>query len=401
MATSVEVAFTLTTDDQPWFRIGDPVKGRLDNATYRLAGPQFIDISADLLDVSVVRGKNRDLDRYSAGQANVVLNNQSRAYDPLYPSSPYVGNIVPRREIRISTDNYVQFTGVIDDWNFQFTPEGRSVAEIVASDAFSLLARQSLTAGTATPQLSGARVSAVLDMPSVDWPSENRDIDEGVATLGADVFEGNALDYLTKVETSEQGGLFIGREGRIKFRDRSVYPTTDELVTFADDGSGIPFSLTAVNYGTELLFNQIVFTSDAGTAVADSITSQEEYGISSKTFDTLISTQEQLDELADFIINKYEDPEYRFERIAVRFDSLSGAQKEQLLQLDLNSVIKVQFTPNNIGDPIEQYGEVIRIAHQVTESEHVVEIGMASLDYTLLVFDDLQFGKLDLGALSF
>ena len=85
----------------------------------------------------------------------------------------------------------------------------------------------------------------------------------------------------------------------------------------------------------------------------------------------------------------------------MRFDSLSGAQKEQLLQLDLNSVIKVQFTPNNIGDPIEQYGEVIRIAHQVTESEHVVEIGMASLDYTLLVFDDLQFGKLDLGALSF
>lgn len=401
MATTVEVAFTLTTDDQPWFRIGDPVRGRLDNATYRLAGPQFIDISADLFDVNVVRGKNRDLDRYSAGQASIRLNNESRAYDPLYTGSPYVGNIVPRREVRVLTDNYVQFTGIIDDWNFEFTPEGRSVAEIVASDAFTLLARQQLTAGTATEQLTGARVEAVLDMATVDWPTENRDIDTGTSTLGTDVFEGNALDYLTKVETSEQGALFIGKAGRFQFKDRSVYPTTADLVSFADDGTGIPFTLTAVNYGTELLFNQIVFKSEFGTATANSITSQETYGISSQTFDTLISTQAELQDFADFLIQKYDEPEYRFERIRIDYESLTGAQKEQVAQLELNDVISVKFTPNNVGDPIEQYGELIRISHSVDTNTHVVELGVASLDYTLLVFDDLQFGKLDLGALSF
>lgn len=401
MATTVEVAFTLTTDDQPWFRIGDPVKGRLGNATYRLAGPQFIDISADLFDVTVGRGKNRDLDRYSAGVATIRLNNETRKYDPLYSGSPYVGNIVPRREVRISTDNYSQFIGIIDDWNFDYNPGGESVAEIVASDTLSLLARQQLTFGTAVEELSGARVTAVLDMPSVNWASENRDIDAGVATLGTGVFEGNALEYLTKVETSEQGALFIGRDGRFKFKDRSVYPTSDELITFADDGTGLPFTLTSVNYGTELLFNQIVFTSEAGTAVANSVTSQETYGVISQQFDTLISSQTQLEELADFIINKYDNPEYRFDAIRIHFDSLTGAQKEQILQLDLNDVIKVVLTPNNIGDPIEQYGEVIRINHDVTTQRHFIEIGMASLDYTLLVLDDLQFGKLDLGALSF
>lgn len=401
MATQVEVAFTLTTDDQPWFRIGDPVRGLIGNSTYRLAGPQFIDISADLIDVSTARGKNRDLDRYSAGGATITLNNESRAYDPLYSGSPYVGNIIPRREVRVSTDGFVQFTGLIDDWNLSYEPSGRSIAEIQCSDAFTLLAQQELTAGTATPETTGARVEAVLDMPSVNWPTENRDIDTGISTLGADVFEGNVLDYLATVETSEQGAFFIAKDGRITFKDRSVYPTTADLVSFSDDGTAIPFVSTTVNYGTELLFNQIIFTSQIGTAVADSIPSQELYGITSRTFDTLLSTQQQLDDLADFIINKYDTPEYRFDTVRINYNALTGAQKQQVLGLDLNSVIRVSFTPNNVGDPIEQYGEVIKINHDISLDEHFIEIGMASLDYTLLVFDDLQFGKLDLGALSF
>lgn len=401
MATKVEVAFTLTTDDQPWFRIGDPVKGLIGNSTYLLAGPQFIDISEDLVEVSTARGKNRDLDRYSAGNATIVLNNESRAYDPLYSGSPYVGNIIPRREIRVVTDNYVQFTGLIDDWNLTYEPSGRSVAEIQASDAFTLLAQQELTTGTATPQTTGARVEAVLDMPSVNWPTENRDIDTGISTLGADFLEGNALDYLAQVETSEQGAFFIAKDGRITFKDRSVYPTTADLVSFSDDGTEIPFASTTVNYGTELLYNQIIFTSAAGTAIADSIPSQELYGITSRTFETLLSTQDQLDEIADFIINKYDNPEYRFDTIRVNFNALTGSQKEQVLGLDLNSVIRVSFTPNNVGDPIIQYGEVIKINHNIGLDSYFIELGMASLDYTLLVFDDAQFGKLDLGALSF
>jgi hypothetical protein len=62
-----------------------------------------------------------------------------------------------------------------------------------------------LTPGTATAQFSGARVEAVLDMETVDWPTADRDIDTGASELGADVFDGNALSYLQKVEQSEAG----------------------------------------------------------------------------------------------------------------------------------------------------------------------------------------------------
>ncbi len=40
-------------------------------------------------------------------------------------------------------------------------------------------------------------------------------IDAGNSDLGADVFEGNVLSYLQKVEQSEGGLLFIDKSGRV------------------------------------------------------------------------------------------------------------------------------------------------------------------------------------------
>ena len=226
MTTQVEVGFELTVGDTPYFRLNDPVKGKLDNVTYRLAGPIFIDITQDVTSVAVKRGKNRELDRYSAGQVNIVLNNETRKYDPLNASSPYVGNIIPRREVRVTTDGFVVFTGVIEDWNLDYDITGKSNATIVGADAFTLLAQQTLTPGTATTQLTGERINAVLSQPTVGWPLTQREIDDGSAQLGADVFEGNVLSYLQKVESSEQGQLFMSSDGNVRFINGSITPTS-------------------------------------------------------------------------------------------------------------------------------------------------------------------------------
>lgn len=167
MATTVEVGFELTVGDTPYFRLNDPVKGKLNNASYRLAGPIWIDISDYVSSVAVKRGKNRELDRYSAASVSVSLHNEDRRFDPLNTASPYVGNIIPRRSVRVTTDGFVQFTGVIEDWNLDYDVSGKSDAIIVAADAFTLLAQQTLTAGTATTQLTGSRINAVLDRKSV------------------------------------------------------------------------------------------------------------------------------------------------------------------------------------------------------------------------------------------
>ena len=390
MATVVELG------NVEGFILDDPVAGVLNNTEYTLGGTVFLDITNRMISVGVSRGKNRDLDRFNAGSLQVVLNNNDRAFDPNYSPSPFFGAIIPRREVRVTVDGERVIETTIDDWNFDYDPDGSSQAEIVATDDFTLLARQVLATGTATPQLSGARVGEVLDQEDVAWPAEKRNIDAGVSVLGADLIEGNVLSYLQKIADSEQGLLFVGKNGDIVFRDRlDATPTSTTITEFKDDGTEIPFTLTAVNFGSELLFNEAIVTSIAGTATANNDRSRIAYGVQAVEVETLVSTQVQLQNIADFLVQKYGDPEYRFETIQVNLDTVGSANKATCLGLEIGDIISIEFTPNNIGDPILQFGQIIRIEHSIDTARHDMSISVASLDWTFLVLDDSVFGKLD------
>ena len=385
------------------FILDDPVAGVLDNTVYTLAGLVFKDITDRLISASIARGKNRDLDRVSAGSLTLQLNNDDRAFDPNYAPSPFAGSIVPRRELRLTVDGVRQITTTIDDWNFNYNPGGISVAEVTATDDFTLLARQTLTAGTATPQLTGARVAAVLNDPAVDWPADRRNLDAGTSFLGADVFDGNVLQYLQLVsDASEQGQIFMNKAGDVQFRSRlDATPTNTSVTAFADDGTGIPFTLTAVNYGSELLYNEAIVSSAAGTAVASNNRSQIAYGITSVSVDTLVDTTAQLQNLADFLVQKYGDPEYRFETISMNLNTMTAPNKATILGLEIGDVISVKFTPNGLGDPIEQFGQIIRVNQALDSVRHDVSLSVASLDWAFLVLDDPVFGILDVNHLAF
>ena len=395
MATVVEI------ETVEGFILDDPVAGVLGNAVYTLGGSVFTDITDQMIDLSIARGKSRDLDRFSSGALNIVLNNETRLFDPLYTSGALYNQIIPRRAVRITTDGLRQFTGVIDDWNFGYNPGGQSKAEIIATDDFTLLARQTYS-GTSIPQATGARVSAVLDSGGVAWSSDRRDISPGVSELEAETFSGNALEYLQKVETSEQGALFIAKDGDLTFLDRSAAtPTSDSLVTFADDGTGIGYTRVNVNYGIELLVNNVTVSSGVGTGSANNERSEKVYGISSEDLDTFLGSQPQLDNMATFIVSKYADPEYRFESVSMNLDTMSAPNKATVLGLELGDVIVIKFTPNGIGNQILQYGEIIKLDHEIEQIRHDVTIGVSALDWTFLVLDDSVFGTIDVNHLGF
>ena len=187
----------------------------------------FNDISSDVVSVSVNRGKDPQQDTFNAASCSVQLRNNLRQYDPDFPSSPYQGLIVPTGEIKISSNDQIIFTGFITDWNFSYSPDGESLAEIVASDAFWNLNNQTLTEFFPTEQSSSQRISSVLSRPEVGgttiWTPSKRVISPGLAILGDyDVEDGtNALAYLQEIEKSEPGRLFIDKLGRIVFRSRN------------------------------------------------------------------------------------------------------------------------------------------------------------------------------------
>jgi hypothetical protein len=376
------------------FTLDDPIKGVIGSTEFVIGGVSFEDVTSRVRSLTIQRGKNRDLDRFNAGGLSVEFNNTDRAFDPLFAASPFFGDVVPRRDVRVLADGTAQYVGKVTDWNLGYDPSGQSIAALEASDGFTFLAQQILTPGTATVQTSGARVSEILSQETVDWPLGDRDIDTGASELGADVFEGNALTYLQKVELSEGGLLFIDKDGRVAFKDRLATPTVDNVTVFADDGSGIPFAPALVEYGTEQLYNQITVTSPAGTATANGALSQTRYGILERDVQTLLSTVTQVEDYADFLVGRYDEPEYRFARLAVDMRNLSSAQKASMFALDMGSVIQVKFTPNGIAPAIERYGLVITIGHSVTPDDHVMTIGVGSLQTSLFVIGDPEFGTI-------
>jgi hypothetical protein len=397
----VEVGFdTSFSGAGNFFVLDDATKGQLDNTSYPLGGLTFIDVTDRVRNFSISRGRSNLFSAFPAGQLNVEFNNHDRAFDPLYAQSPFAGNIVPRREIRVSTDDVVQYVGWIDDWGFSYLPNGDSVAEAIAYDATSIISGQTLALGTPTAQLSGARVSNILDQ--INWSPEERNIEAGVATLGTAVIDANtnAMNYLQTIALSEPGLVFVDKIGRLTFLDRTQSPTSTGLVQFG--GTGIPFQSVDVSYGSDNLYNEVVLDRvGGGTATATDTQSVTDYGLRTLSQSgLLLNTDLALAELALVLAQQYSQPEYRFSSLEVAIHKLDPAEQEDVLGLELGSVAKIVFTPNGIGDAIQRFVQVISINHTVNPQNHFVEFGFQSLDAAYLVLDDAEFGKLDLYSLS-
>jgi len=404
----IEIGFDLTDNNTgPYFRLDDPIAGVLDNTQYLLGGTIFFDVTSRVRGFTVRRGKSRQLDRYSTGQATVIFNNNDRAFDPEYEDSPYYGQVIPRREVRITSGTAVQYFGSIDDWNLLYEPNGDNLAEAICSDGLRILANQTIHERTNSEESSGSRVSTILSLPEVNWSPTARAIDTGRQTLGADTIsqDTNALTYLQTVEASEPGSLFIGKSGSVTFRDRAVAPTSNVKI-LADDGSGIPYQGMRVVYGSELLYNDITISTKitGGTATASDSLSQGNYGVLALTqTDLLMDTTQAAQELADWYASIYSSPEFRFESVEVILNDLTTAQQDDILALELGSVVKIVFTPGNPkqSPAIEKYAEIIRLDNSVDSIFHKISIGFSTLDTAYLVLDDAVFGKLNSGALGF
>jgi hypothetical protein len=390
-----------------FFILDDEVQGVLDNTAYVLGGGSFFyDVSAYVTQISVNRGKSRALDRYQSGVVNVQFNNRTRYFDPTFVASPFYGQIVPRRDVRITANNELVFLGTTEDWNLDYAPNGDSTATVSAADGFAFLAGQTLPAGTNPVELSGARVSRVLDSAGVEWPAGARTIDTGTATLQADSVTpaDNALQYLQLIESSEPGELFIGKNGNLVFQDRNKVFPSGAVPLLTDNASGITYSQVRVVYGSELLFTQSEVTRKGSSTVvqANDLSAQSDYGVRTLTLDGLLQdTDDALVELATYYVSLYAQPEYRFDQVEVILSQLSLVNQNKILGLDLGSAVQVQFTPNGIAPAITKFARVISISHTASLVDHKVVLGLGTLNATLFQLDDIAFGILDTGTLAF
>jgi hypothetical protein len=374
------------------------------------------DVSQFCQEISISRGRSDQLQNFNAGTCTVRLLNRDRRFDPINESSPYwdvstgKSGVTPRRKVTIFSDGVQLFTGRITDIDVSYEPNNpnatseNSYVTITAADDFVLLAN-TFTENAITPsqELSGTRVTSILDLPEVNYPA-TRDIDAGAATLGGGATfdieaNSNVLTYLQSVATSEQGYFFVAADGDLTFTDRIAASFTAPSAYFSDAGTDIPYTSLSVMYGQEFLYNKVVCQVEGGTdQIANDVASQTEYGISTLSLSGLLLVDDAAAlTLATDLLDRYKLPEYRFDKLQTIYNPLNSTKQQTLTAVDIADVVSITrtYTTGTPASVTKEYS-IENIRHVITPSSHTVEFGLAVADLVYpFTLDDATLGVMD------
>lgn len=317
------------------------------------ATPAWTDVSEFVRAVRIKRGRSHELDKVEAGTATIRLKNTDGRFDPTLASSPYAPNVRPMRRVRIRGTwlgvTYDRFHGYIEDWPQGWTrgPAGDAWVEVHAVDAFKVLALADVNT-TRPAELSGTRVGAILD--EVGWPAADRDINAGISTVQAVTLEDErALSHLQTVELTEGGILFVSREGKITFLDRTV-PITSTLdaanLTWGDSGLEKDYAEVSTTFDDSQIWNEAKVTAPGLTdQTAEDTASQTRYFKRTKLESGLWDDQNEMDSRADYIVARFAEPALRVEGLDLSSARGDDSQWPHILERELHDKVRVRKRP--------------------------------------------------------
>ena len=403
----VLIGFQTTAGFGQPFRLNDAFYGVL-NTTGRgtLGGIQMADVTEFVQSVSITRGRSRQLDEFNCGTATINLWNKTRTFDPLNQSSPYwIGGatqqtgIVPRLPVQIFANGIPIYTGLVTDWDINYDLGFNDTATVQCADNFTVLSNQQINLVTPSAEKTGTRINNVLSYSEINYQGA-RAIDTGSSTLGAFAIsqDTNCLNYLQQINTSEQGYLFMSANGTLTFKGRSSVLNPVSGATFNGDGTGLPFNSLMNQYGDELLFNIISTQSAAGAVQTTSnATSIAQYQAQTySVLDLLNSTTTEVAALGNYLLGRYQNPILRFNGLQSQLSSMTTAQQNIALSLDLTSICTVvknfvTGTPSSDSQTLIVSG----VNHTITPGNHSVQLTFESTDANAyFTLNDSIFGTL-------
>lgn len=111
------------------------------SSTVTNASPSWQDITIKVRSVNISRGRSDYTQQFPAGTCNLVLDNNDRAFDPAYASSPYAGYFTKRLQIKVEAiygaTTYSLFRGWVAGWPQSYNADG--VDAVVNLSAFDLI----------------------------------------------------------------------------------------------------------------------------------------------------------------------------------------------------------------------------------------------------------------------
>ena len=377
--------------------------------------PALADITTGINFLTVKRGRQDIGDQFSAGTMSFTILDVAGLFNPFDDQSIYYNStegqygLAPLRRVqfaRFSSLNVKEFLfkGVIVNYEYNFALGGLDTVTVYCADDFYLLSQTTLKEFNVTQELSSARLSAVLDLPEVDYPA-TRDIATGTQTLGGTaaftVPEGtNVLAYCTQINDAEQGRLFMARDGDLTFDSRIGSTLSAAVADFHDDGTNTPYSSVNVTFEADQVVNRaaVAILGSATQQVADDAASQAKYFIQSTSITgSLLHDDPSALALASYLLEP--EPEARYTSLGVNLNMLTTAQRDTVAIVDIGQTITIEKTfPSGIGTTeFAQELSVEGIEHTLSVSTgHSITFFTAPTTIIYeLILDDLVYGRID------
>jgi hypothetical protein len=220
---------------------------------------EFFDVTEYVLAVSIGRGRSEFRQPIDSGRCTITIDDVQGDFSVVNPASPYWDvdedrlGFTPTKRVKVTRDGEELFVGQIQSYNQQITLDNKSYVTVTAVDDLKVLEKVSIDRHVPSAELSSERIEAILDRAEVQLfvlPGE-RDIEVGVAKLGAQAVEAGVKvsEYFERIQTAEQGRIFISRAGVLVAQARTGREVQDIIAEFSDVGdSQIPFRSFEVIY---------------------------------------------------------------------------------------------------------------------------------------------------------
>jgi len=398
------------------FVLDDYLKGVLDNTTFVLDGTDdYANVTESTTQVNIRRGRRDQGDQFVAGTMTFTIFDTDGIFNPFDDTGPYYNTpdalpgLAPLRQVyfvRYDASNNPEylFRGRVVNYDYNFNLGGLDTVTVYCSDDFYLLGQTYMDELNVTVQTSGQRITTVLDLPEVDYPSgAARNINAGTVDLGHDaaytVPAGtNALNYLTQInQTAEFGRLFMSRAGVLTFTPRVSQTLSGSVADFHDDGTQIPFDALGITFEADAVTNRVYIENLGGSsATANDLASQAAFFVQTNSITNSLLDNSELTDASTYLLNG--TPEPRYNSVETVLGALTTAQRDTVAIVDINDTITIEktFITGQTTTVLAQELGVEGVEHEITLDGHRVRLFTTPTVIVYeLILDNAQFGIID------
>jgi hypothetical protein len=398
------------------FVLDDYLKGVLDNTTYVLDGTDdYANVTESTTQVNIRRGRRDQGDQFVAGTMTFTIFDVDGIFNPFDDTGPYYNTpealpgLAPLRQVyfvRYDASNNPEylFRGRVVNYEYNFDLSGLDTVTVYCADDFYLLGQTYIDELNVTVQTSGQRITTVLDLPEVDYPTgAARNINAGTVDLGHDasytVPAGtNALNYLTQInQTAEFGRLFMSRDGVLTFTPRVSQTLSGSVADFHDDGTEIPYDALGITFEADAVTNRVYIENLGGSsATANDLASQAAFFVQTNSITNSLLDDSELTDASTYLLNG--TPEPRYNSVETVLGALTTAQRDTVAIVDINDTITIEktFITGQTTTVLAQELGVEGVEHEITLDGHRVRLFTTPTVIVYeLILNDALYGTID------